>query len=269
MRTCHTRSDGKRTLRQVASVGRCGMAKFDIDRVLALKTNQDFQINTHISLKNEYVFFQVSKVASSTVVHHLQSVEFEGSGFKVQNPNNKHVSPHLSPFQLSGAGLTEVMESERYRKVAFVRNPFSRLLSCYLHRIVGAPESPSARLFGRVSGEVEVPSFERFIGVICQQSSREMDRHWRVQSDEVLADVVGLDFVGRFERLGDDLCALEKYLFGRKAFDRRALKELNASPASTGSDARLAEYYDRDLVDRVVKRFARDFELFGYEPEIE
>lgn len=258
----------KGMLRPVASVGKRSMTGFDVQRVLALKPNQDFQINTHISLKNKYVFFQVSKVASSTVVHHLQSVEFKGSGFKVQNPNNKHVSPHLSPFQLSESGLLEVMESERYRKVAFVRNPFSRLLSCYLHRIVGAPDSPSARLFGRVSGDEEVPSFERFIGVICEQNSREMDRHWRVQSDEVLADVVGLDFVGHFEKLGDDLCALEQYLFGGEAFDRTALRELNASPASTRSDARLREYYDKDLVERVVNRFARDFELFGYEPEI-
>jgi hypothetical protein len=259
----------KGMLRLGASVGRSSVRKFDVHRVLALKTNQDFQINTHISLKNEYVFFQVSKVASSTVVHHLQSVEFEGSGFKVQNPNNKHVSPHLSPFQLPEKELLEVMESERYRKIAFVRNPFSRLLSCYLHRIVGAPESPSARLFARVSGGTSVPSFEEFIKVVCDQRSRDMDRHWRVQSDEVLADVVGLDFVGKFENLNNDLCSLEQYLFGRKAFDRSTLKEFNASPASTGSDGRVQGYYDVDLVKRVVERFERDFELFGYEPRIE
>lgn len=239
-------------------------APFNVAAVHAVKPDPDFQIGTHISLKNRYVFFQVSKAASSTIIYHLQSVEFEGSHFKVQDPNNKLLSPHLSPYQLNDNLLFEVMRGADFRRVAFVRNPFTRLLSCYLHRIVEKEQSASAKAYRRATAETETPSFRRFVEVVCDQPSHEMERHWRVQSDEILAGVVEHDFIGRFENLRADLKAMGNLLFNNDVFDEDALAEVNVSPMVTGSDKRLVGYYTDDLVHRVTRRFANDFELFGY-----
>jgi Sulfotransferase family len=239
-------------------------AGFDLAAVLERKPESDWQLNTHVSLRNRYVFFQVCKAAGSTVTHHLQAVEYEGTQFRVQDPKNKYLSPHLSPYQFEPTHLAAIMQDPTWRRVAFVRNPFTRLLSCYLHRIVAEPQSPSARWYRKSSGDTDTPTFARFVEVVCRQPSVEMERHWRVQSDEVLADVVRLDFVGRFERLREDLERLSQFLFGRDAFDAKALAEVNASPMRTGAESRLYEYYTPELVTLVVRRFHRDFELFDY-----
>lgn len=241
---------------------------FDLQDVLEVKSAADWQLNTHISVKNRYVFFQVCKAASSTVTYHLQAKEFEGSHWRVQNPSNKHLSPHLSPFQLPPDLLAEAMTSPGWHRVTFVRNPFTRLLSCYLHRIVAQSDSPSARYFRDFTGDEGTPSFRRFVEVVCSQSSREMERHWRVQADESLASVVELDFVGRVERLQGDLLGLSQHLFGEVVFDQGKLDEINASPMQTNAGDKLEEHYTGDLARMVADRFAKDFEFFGYSTDL-
>lgn len=237
---------------------------FDMDRVFELKPPSDWQLNTHISLKNRYVFFQVCKAAGSTVVYHLQTVEFQGSHWRVQDPRNKHLSPHLSPYQIPDGLLVEAMTSTHWRRIAFVRDPFARLLSCYLHRIVARPDSPSAKHYRRVSGDDDTPTFGRFLEVICKQRSRDMERHWRIQADEALADLVNLDFVGKVEQLRADLKRLSVHLFGEQVFHPDTLDEVNASPMQTRAADRLTEYYTPELVEMVADRYSRDFEQFGY-----
>ena len=245
-----------------------GSKTFDIERGQACKPLHDWQLNTHISIKNRYVFFQVCKAGGSTVTYHLQSQEFCGSMWRVQDPRNKHLSPHLSPFQLPDDLLAAAMTSSDWKRVTFVRDPFSRLLSCYLHRIIARPDSASAKHLRQVSGLGRNPTFEQFVRVVCAQPSNKMERHWRVHADEVLIDLVDLDFVGRIERTRQDLEGLLLHLFGRQAFDERALNEINASPMKTNANERFEEYYSDRLVEAVVERYQRDFETFGYSTEL-
>lgn len=50
-----------------------------------IKPWSDVERNTHISLANNYVFFQVSKSASSTVKYYLQSYELRKTPWKKKN----------------------------------------------------------------------------------------------------------------------------------------------------------------------------------------
>ncbi len=241
-------------------------SKFSLDKVLERKPAVDWEHSAHISLKNRYVFFRVGKAASSAVAQHLQRVEFEGSPFTVVDPNQRAASPHLLPFQLPADQVIEIMESRKWKRVTFVRNPFTRTLSCYLHRIVASQSSPTARAFRRVSGEKDTPTFARFVEVICQQPSVEMERHWRCQADEVLDGLVELDFVGHQERLDRDLPALSNVLFGRQVFEDDV--EVDKSPKPTGATSKIHEYYTDKLAALLVERYERDFELFGYSTDL-
>lgn len=240
-------------------------ADFALEKVFERKTPADWQLNTHISLKNRYVFFQVSKAASSTVVHHLQSVEFQGSHFKAQSPNNKYLSPHLSPYQVPPEQLIEIMQDPEWRKVAFVRNPYTRVLSCYLHRIVASPASATGRWYRRVSGDTSTPTFSRFVEYISRQPSVAMEQHWRVQADEVLDGLVELTFVGRVERLQDDLTRLSHHLFGSQQFHGL---ETDASPMRTRAALDISDYYTEELAAMVVERYRSDFSKFGYSTQL-
>lgn len=108
-------------------------------KIYESKSRHELELGLHISLKFSYVFVQVSKAASSTIKYYLQTKEFEGTRFSVQDVNNNYLSPLLSPFQLRDDQLYQILQSNQIRRVTFVRNPFSRLLSCYLDRIVARP----------------------------------------------------------------------------------------------------------------------------------
>lgn len=235
-----------------------------LDRVLDFKPNADWQINTHVSLRHRFVYFQVCKAASSTVVQRLQEVALEDIHWTVRDPHDKRVSPLLSPYQLPDDLMVEALLAPSWRRFTFVRNPFDRLLSCYLHRLVAEPDSASARSFRRYAGDDEVPSFARFIDVVSGQESAEMERHWRVQADEVLSDLVDLDFVGKVEQLETDLQRLWRVLFDRTQDDAAGLADVNASPMTTGASQRRLEHYDDSLVEAVVSRYEKDFTRFGY-----
>lgn len=235
---------------------------------LGNKTSSDFEIGSHISLKNKYVYVQVSKAASSSVKWALQSLEFYGSPWKVVDVNNRFMSPHICPYQLSWELQDEVFLSSGYKRATFVRNPYSRLLSCYLHRVVAMPEKPTNQVIkqltgGRGGSDV---SFDEFIELICPLTALESESHWRCQSEDLAIGSIDYDFIGKVEAIKVDLPKLVELLYGAEGLARHIKSiKVDASPMKTGANTLLQEYYkDTATMARVQKRFASDFELFGY-----
>ena len=240
-------------------------------RALALKTRFELDLDTHISLKHRYVYLMVGKAASSTVTYHLQCAEYRGTRYQPADVNSRQQSPHLAPFQLSQGQFGKIMTQRRYRKLTFVRNPYTRLLSCYLHRIVGMPEmNPSKKaLIKRVRGiDPARLSFADFVAIVADMENRQMERHWAVQHDAVLYPLIAYDFIGRQESLVEDLVKLEALLFGKPVFDRAALGSVNKAQMTTGAAAKLSEHYTDRLAARVAERYALDFDTFGYSRDL-
>ena len=235
------------------------------------KKASDQNLDIYISLKNQYVYMMVSKAASSTVTYHLQFAEYRGTRFTVQDVNNRYMSPHLAPFQLKPEEFLRIMQAEDFKKITFVRNPYSRLLSCYLHRIVGNRRSnPSKKVLGRRFGisEFRDLTFARFIDLITDMESLEMERHWAVQHDAVMYPMVDYAFIGRQETLAQDLRALEKLLFGAPAFDLENVDGINKSPMQTSATGKLRQYYSDAVMRKVADRYRIDFETFGYDTDL-
>ena len=232
------------------------------------KPKKDFEISSHISLVNRYVFVQVSKAASSSVKWALQSLEFKKTPWKVIDVNNKFYAPHISPYQVDEGLLDDVFLTDKYKRVTFVRNPFTRILSCYLHRVVAKPRSATnaavMRLTGgRGGGDV---SFDEFVELICAQESFEQEAHWRCQTQDLCVSDINYDFIGKLENINQDILFLIELLYGKKARDwyTKSLK-MDASPMKTGSSNLLKDYYkDVGTVKRVQDRYAKDFEILGY-----
>lgn len=237
------------------------------------KTRRDIEIETHISLKHSYIYYQVSKAANSTIKYHLQNLEFEGTSFKINNVNNKHLSPHLSPYQLPKSVFLNMMRSKDVVNFTFVRNPYARLLSCYLHRILREPNSPSSNKFsllanGRRGAEV---TFNDFVERICEQESSDMESHWRVQYDCIMYPHVGWSYIGRVENLMPDLERVFDLIRNRSKmeyFPSMENSKVNASPMKTSADEKLREYVTPSLQKRIADRYHLDFETFGYEKDL-
>jgi hypothetical protein len=82
-----------------------------------------------------------------------------------------------------------------------------------------------------------------------------MEMHWRVQSSEIYYPVLKMDFIGKVENLMSDLQKLSTFLFQEQCFDLKDLKEINASPMSTGASNLMHEYYTDQLQEIVYERF--------------
>lgn len=147
-----------------------------------------------------------------------------------------------------------------------MRNPYSRLLSCYLHRIRGSENSKSAKQLKRKMGipTVDGLSFADFVKFVCAQEPKEMESHWRVQYDETLAQLIKFDFVGKQESLMSDINEMIMLLHDVEP----QLKEENASPMRTGAREKLGEYYTDGLLELVAQAYKLDFEYFNYSYEL-
>ncbi len=200
-------------------------------------------------------------------------------------------------YLLHDAALLEDPEVFRF---CFVRNPWSRLVSAYLNRIVGQGVEYK-RLMTRLSrgrwyrldkraafalrrriGGVGWPeraelSFREFVTrEVAVTAPSEMDPHWRPQCD-FFADYP-LDFIGRFERLHADFEALARRLHiadplpernrshyvahaDRTCLAHRAPAELRRLSAMPS----YRQFYTTELVETVGRVYAADIERFDYD----
>lgn len=247
------------------------MALYDISQVKARKKLADFENNTNISLRNRYVYFAVDKVANSSIKNSLFEIEYAPVGKKALTLYDERCSPLLSPYQVPQELLREVLNSGNYFRFAFVRNPYSRLLSCYLDRILTASSKPRRQLnafLKRQGQESENVSFDQFIRAICQQEPIQQNSHWRVQTDDILHGLVDFDFIGKFENLWPDMAVVSSRIWGDLR-PEMANKDVNKSPRATNAGGKLREYYTPELAALVAERFDSDFDAFGYERNID
>lgn len=119
-----------------------------------------------------------------------------------------------------------------FRKVVFVRDPWSRLLSAYLNKFVEEPEGRrrgwlkellrplrdvESRAAAALLGEAEAnhaatrPSFATFLAVLNASATHNrplMNEHWAAQADLCALQTLRYDFVGAMQRLAADVAAL-------------------------------------------------------------
>ena len=155
--------------------------------------------------------------------------------------------------------LTAVRSLAAGRRVvfAFVRNPYARLYSAYVNKIVDAEQAGRKNIF-RCHGMSFGMSFEDFALRVCEIEDRRIDRHLRSQA-WFLSDAAGLipNFVGHLESFEED--------WNRLALQVPQLQSIgHRNKASAGKD--YSVHYSAALRERVYRRYQRDFELFGYQP---
>jgi hypothetical protein len=184
-----------------------------------------------IGRKPAFVWFQIAKVATHSILEHFES---HGVEFDVRQGYDLHFSPRLHRHDF---------------KFAFVRNPWDRLVSCWRNKIV---DKRKAHMF---KGDPDqLASFDRFVNHLATQDLARCDIHIRLQCVQI--DLNHLDFLGRLEHLDRDF----NHVCQTLGLPGDLKAKTNAS--SRESDYRI--YYTDPLAEKVGALYRRDIEMFGY-----
>jgi hypothetical protein len=231
-------------------------------KMFRLKPKQDAAGLVVISHRYKFIYFGLPKVASRSfynlfVVNHAQDFDIEWSEKR--------------------GGFDEAIAAyPDYFRFAFVRNPWSRIVSCYESKIADNVIGKRARILSFYKGLKGGEAFADFVNWLCGDEGRDeiADRHWLSQHVFLYGDDgrALCDFVGRYENLDTDWAAVcEKIGMPLLPLEQKGFVSAEGAARSPvkagGSEIKVHDthdYYDEKLCMMIAERYARDIEVFGY-----
>ena len=237
------------------------------------------------------VFGYVPKVACTNwkvLIRRLQGHSDYGN-MSIAHDREKSGFRYLSPA--SEADL-EILMDKNVQKIAFVRNPYSRILSAYLDKIdrinkgkntAGNNEhfvsvyndivkyrertlrnSLTHKVFGRFARSPKEPvDFLTFLMWIRDKRSHSwlaQDEHWTPQTEILQFPSIKIDFLGRFENLASDAEVALKMMGAN--FDFPSQNDIGFK--ATGAASQMQQYYDTAHISLVDELYSSDFDAYGY-----
>lgn len=189
-------------------------------------------------------------------------------GFIIINDNIVYLKIHKCGSTAVRSALSgEVKHIDKFENIdkpvfSVVRNPYSRLVSCWANRVVGGGwENSFGGGRGELMGLKRNMSFESFVQVISKLEDEESDEHFVSMS--YLIDYFirrPLDLTLKIERLQKDWEMLKNY-----DDDKISVKSPKVKKKSNHNP--WYSYYKKNpiLIDLVYKRYESDFVNFNYE----
>ena len=207
------------------------------------------------------IYIEVPKAACSTIKTVLAEIEI-GAPL----PENARPEPYLSSVRGMGfASFFALIDDPGRFVFTVVRNPYTRLVSCYRDKFMRHPLSArnrrnrhTRRFFGdrlaRLNQDCPLP-FDWFVEMAVETNRTGTDGHWMLMDRIVPRSSLLCDFVGRFEDLDEDLTRIVR------RFGRRPNSFAHRNRSAEG-DA--LQFIDAGLREKIYRGYHDDFERFGY-----
>jgi len=195
----------------------------------------------------DVLFVAMPKVANSSINYLL----IERAGLLPEDTSH-YKSIHVVKNRLRiSRHMLRKLPATTFR-FAFVRNPFDRIASLYVNKILHEDHAITRKFFGLIHPGISFSAFAKAIACI---PDRLADAHFKSQYSWLYDRGQCLvDFVGHYETLADDFRPIQKrYHLGD-------LPSLN-----TAMKTELDELYDRRSAELVYRRYRKDITTFGYE----
>ncbi len=152
-----------------------------------------------------------------------------------------------------------------YLRYCIVRNPWSRLFSCFKNKIKAPDENNYLYEngvninFAKLSKDFKSGmSFSNFVDLICAIPDSKADRHFRSQLYDMVTSTgkLRVNYVAKLENLNKHLEEIHQ-LTGMVFDDFPRLNKTSKKQSYT-------DYYTPDLIEKVRERYKGDIELFKY-----
>ena len=219
--------------------------------------------NTYISHKYKFISFPIDKVASGTqykLMHDLHA--------QPEDPEKTEglINVNRKEYFLQPQGI----KYDDYYKWAFVRNPWDRLLSCYMDKIVGSTwrfthipfPAGSIKVLRRKYHNIHQfnsMTFEDFVKRVVKIPDFLCDNH--ILPQHYFFNPQEMDFIGRFENFEADMFKILNVVV--PDCDIKKLEKINQSNNKGGRSYR--DHYTDEMREIVARKYARDIELFDYQ----
>lgn len=258
-----------------------------------------------VSKKLKVIYVPVFKVGTTSMMYNIAYLE--------NNPyimNQELSKPGQRDFHLHEMGgpawqnhtiytkstgeIRKVFEDPEYLKFGFVRNPYDRVISAYLDKVVQfGPETREyqKQMYGLYGDDFQMrefrnqtkPSFKEYLQgiekVLKQPRSKSTnfwakeafednngrrDLHWRPQVELLHPDLIHLDYVGRFEAMDVDRDVVLNWMYQHT--DRRIPEHKLKKMHSTDPEHKIEIYNelkkDIELKELVLRIYQEDFSRF-------
>lgn len=235
-----------------------------LEKYIDNSTVKDLSYATHVSLKYKYIYVETPKVACSTVKMTLQRLELEDPFFTrddFEDLHRREYSPLLKLQQIPD--FSSYFTRSDFYKFCFVREPYQRLLSCYLDKICRPTNFKKMVLKAMGLDEADINrniSFDEFVEVVENQSPVEMDYHWRPQYYLTCQKNIKYDYIGRLELFSSDFFNIGREISPN--FEQYYIPEVRHK---TDASTLVSVYYNNELYEKVYEIYEIDFVNFGYE----
>jgi hypothetical protein len=190
--------------------------------------------NLTISHEKNFVWFRVAKVGTRTILHHFRT---NGVVLDAEHPYFVHYSPKLYA---------------NYLKFAFTRNPWERLVSCWVDKVANANDRTVFNFSDTELGRMK--QFGSFVEYVATLDITNCNNHIRSQC--ALIDLNNVDYIGRMETFAAD--------FSRICHNLK-IPWQTIIPINVTSRKFYREYYTDKLRDKVFEIYRKDIQVFGYE----
>lgn len=220
------------------------------------KNKPDLTTEKIKSHKYKFVWLSIPKAASRSLITAL---------YRKPEGNFETIEYHMSTDRL----FIQYPEINDYFKFAFVRNPWSRIVSTYKNKIFNDDENVKKHIINKHKGLYTGMPFEKFIKFLLSKAGQDRysDRHW-ISQYKLLEknNKIYLDYLGKMENIEDDL----RNICNNIGIPELKIGNLNTRFGWDSSKIKGKEYYYRNFYNEktkkmVEKRYEKDINLFKYE----
>jgi Sulfotransferase family len=231
-----------------------------------------FDPDAHIDVLPQYnlIYVSVPKCASTTIKAALAALNRKQSP-SLGDLHTRRRTGILSPSKVGLSTFYRIATSSDSLRFAFVRNPYTRLVSAWADKFINKP-----LVFGdifvetylqhRLVADVSLPhgrdenlSFAQFAEFASATAHQRLNAHWNLQDDLVDMPGLELNLIGRVESFAEDFRRVLNHTgsAGRPS-------QFIETRYNTSQHLAWQNYYTPQLAKRVYRAYERDFDRFRY-----